>query len=90
MSGGAPKGNKNNTKTKAWEAALRRELTGNQNADKLARIAKKVVEMATDGDMKAIKEIGDRLDGKPIQAVEGSGNNGEITLKITSDDASIL
>jgi len=67
---GGQAGNKNATKNKPWQKALERELTGERNADKLAAIAVKVVDMATNGDMPAIKEIGDRLDGKPMQAVE--------------------
>ena len=35
----------------------------------LARIAEKCVQMAADGDISAIREIGDRLDGKPHQSV---------------------
>ncbi len=40
--------------------------------DKLRAVADKLVELAIAGDMQAIKEIGDRLDGKPAQAIEGS------------------
>lgn len=36
----------------------------------MTRIAEKVVQMALEGDMQAIKEIGDRMDGKPTQQVE--------------------
>jgi hypothetical protein len=36
----------------------------------MARIAETVVKMALEGDMQAIKEIGDRMDGKPSQQVE--------------------
>lgn len=35
----------------------------------IARIAVKCVEKALEGDMQAIKEIGDRLDGKPAQSL---------------------
>jgi hypothetical protein len=37
----------------------------------IARIAAKCVEKALEGDMQAIKEIGDRLDGKPAQSIIG-------------------
>jgi hypothetical protein len=36
----------------------------------LTRIAQRCVEKALEGDMQAIKEIGDRLDGKPAQAIQ--------------------
>jgi hypothetical protein len=67
---GAPKGNKNNAKGKLWSDALRLELAGNVNAKKLRKIAQKVIEMATEGDMQAIREIGDRLEGKPSQSID--------------------
>lgn len=67
----APQGNNNATKNKAWSDALRRELEGNQNADKLKKMAKKLVALATEeGNMQAFKEIGDRLEGKPMQSMD--------------------
>ena len=90
MPGGAPKGNNNATKTKAWSNALRRELAGEQNAEKLAALAKKVYQDALSGNMQAVKEIGDRLDGKPVQAVEGTGENGLITIAFSNLDEEVL
>lgn len=62
---------------KLWREALRRavlkRVEGEQNLDRLARA---VVAKAMDGDMQAAKEIGDRLDGKPAQALEHSGPEG--------------
>ena len=43
---------------------------------KLEAVANKLVDMAMDGDMAAIKEVGDRLDGRPKQATEVSGPDG--------------
>jgi len=69
----APQGNTNATKNKAWTDALRRELEGNQNADKLKRMAQKLVSLAVEeGNMQAFKEIGDRLEGKPAQAIDAT------------------
>jgi hypothetical protein len=42
----------------------------------LRRIADKLLAMAEDGDIQAMKEIGDRLDGKPKQQIEASGEGG--------------
>ena len=41
---------------------------------KLRDIAEKLVTMAQDGDMQAIKEVGDRLDGKPAQSHTHGGD----------------
>jgi hypothetical protein len=38
---------------------------------KIRLIADKLVEAALNGEVQAIKEVGDRLDGKPAQAVVG-------------------
>ena len=43
---------------------------------KLRRIAEKLVNKAVGGDMAAIKEVADRLDGKPSQIIMGSGEGG--------------
>lgn len=44
---------------------------------KLALIAEKLVEKAISGDVPAIKEIADRVDGRPAQALQVSGAEGE-------------
>jgi hypothetical protein len=49
-------------------AALRPDADGRK---KLAVIADKLVEAAMGGDVAAMREIGDRLDGKPAQALVG-------------------
>ncbi len=53
-------------------------------------MAGRLVEKALAGDVTALKEIGDRLDGKPAQAVELGGKDGEdLSFTITfvkSDD----
>ena len=51
---------------KPWALALERNAT-RENLDK---IAKKVYKMAQEGKMDCIKEIGDRLDGKAVQALQ--------------------
>jgi hypothetical protein len=49
---------------------------------KLDKIASQLVEVAIGGDVPAIKEIGDRLDGKVPQAVTGEGG-GPIAMAIS-------
>lgn len=39
----------------------------------LRAIARKLIAQAESGDMQAVKEIADRMDGKPAQSVEMSG-----------------
>ncbi len=57
--------------------AVKRQTTGGKKTKKLAMLADKLVERALEGDITAMKEIGDRLDGKPAQAVELGGRDGE-------------
>lgn len=51
-----------------WRETLRRVAA--QSPEKLRRIAEALYDKAAEGDVAAIKEIGDRLDGKAIQAIE--------------------
>lgn len=53
-------------KDKPWRDALTLAIKDGDGL-KLRRIADAVVTLAETGDMQAIKEIGDRLDGKPAQ-----------------------
>ena len=76
----APEGNKNATKNKYWSDALRKYIT--QNPNELEQAAKALFAKAKDGDVAAIKEIGDRLEGKAVQRVEGSGEDGEFITKM--------
>ena len=47
---------------------------------KIRLIADKLVEAAMNGDVQAIKEVGDRLDGKPAQAIVGDDDAPAIQL----------
>ena len=71
---GRPKGAEN--KDKPWRGAIRKavcELRAADGDDKkvkaLQLLANRLVTKGLDGDIAAIKEIGDRLDGKPMQGV---------------------
>jgi hypothetical protein len=65
----APKGNSNAKKAKVWSDAIHKHLT--QNPKDLADIAKSLVDQAKEGNIAAIEEIGDRLEGKAVQPLEG-------------------
>lgn len=75
--GGAPIGNKNATKNKVWSDAVRKAVVQNQNLDKLAAA---LLEKALSGDITALKELGDRLEGKPTQQIDQTTeHSGEVT-----------
>ena len=78
--GGAPKGNDNARKGKLFYDQLRKVLV-QEDALKLRAIATKLIEAAEDGEPWAVKEIMDRMDGKPIQAQEITGADGAEFVK---------
>lgn len=71
--GGQP-GNKNATKNRLWEESLRRALLA-EDGKKLRELADKLIEKALEGDVQALKEVGDRIDGKPTQVIAGDPDN---------------
>jgi hypothetical protein len=74
-SGGQP-GNQNAKRGADWRQAIKRALAHKSGTDYRAgldRVAKKFVEAAENGDAWAMKELGDRMDGKAPQAVDLSG-----------------
>lgn len=77
---GAPLGNQNARKrhwAEAITAAVQKEVDPATGRRKLHAICDKLIAMAEEGDIQAMKEIGDRLDGKATQALEHSGPGGE-------------
>ena len=78
---GAPLGNRNGAKeNRLWGDALKRAVAQN-DGEKLRTIADKLIALASDGDVHAIKELGDRLDGRPRQQIEAVDDEGR-TLAI--------
>ena len=63
---GRPIGSPN--REKAFNAALRVALQGDPL--RLRRIAEKLATLAENGDLAAIRELADRLDGKPAQVID--------------------
>ena len=74
MPAGAPLGNQNAVKNKPWREAVDRALKAG-DGQKLRAIADKLIDLAAAGDIQAIKELGDRLDGKAAQQVQLSGDS---------------
>src|SRR5262245_30411755 len=59
-----------------FRAAIVRALgIADNDPEKLDVIAQKLVESAKDGKLDAIREIADRLDGKPAQTLQGDEEN---------------
>lgn len=76
----APVGNSNAKKGKQWADAVRRAIRakyGKEWEESLQELAAKLVDAAGEGDFQALKEIGDRLDGKPAQALDIGNRDGE-------------
>lgn len=74
----APIGNQNAAKAKIWHAAIMRALRKRSRTDALEaleELAEKLLEKVAEGDLPALKEFGDRLDGKPAQAIIGGGDD---------------
>jgi len=84
----APLGNQNARKAKRWQDALNKALARYESEDgkirageALDKIAEGVVIDALAGDKDARAEIGNRLDGKPAQAIIG-GEDDDPPLKV--------
>lgn len=89
MPAGAPEGNKNATKNRPWAEAINRALLA-EDGKKLRALAEKLIEKALEGDVSALKEIGDRSDGKPSQQLEHTGEGGgALVVKIEASDAAL-
>ena len=76
---GAPVGNQNAARGRMWRAAIERALAKRSRVDQveaLDDLADKLLTLAYEGDLGALKELGDRLEGKPGQAIELTGADG--------------
>ncbi len=85
---GAPVGNQNAAKAKMWSAAIHRALEKRGGGDKLRALddlAEKLLAACDKADLSALKEFGDRMDGKPAQAVSLSGpDDGPMELNVNT------
>jgi hypothetical protein len=71
-------------KSKPFREAIQRalEAAGDDKAA-LQAVASALVGKAMIGDVPAIKEIADRLDGKVTQPIDGDGEGGPVQLTVT-------
>ena len=72
----ANKGNKNSSKENRIWGNIIRKLAIQEDYKRLHAMAEKLYEKAAEGDLGAIKEVGDRLDGKAISTTELTGVDG--------------
>ena len=71
---GAPLNNKNSSKNnRAWGKVVKK-LAIQEDAKRLHNVAQALFRKAEDGDISAIKELGDRIDGKAQQEITGNSD----------------
>lgn len=73
----APKNPVGSKSDKIWRDAIMRavrRVDKDVKDQRLDRLADRLVKSAMEGDVSALKEVGDRLDGKPVQGIEHSGS----------------
>lgn len=82
---GGQLGNKNSIKSnRLWAETIRRAVV-QDDAQRLRQIAEALLIKASEGDMAAIKELGDRLDGKALQENKLTGDSDQpIEIKIVT------
>jgi len=82
---GAPSGNRKPSATRCWADAIRRALARREKSGKgagLNRLAEALLDKAAEGDLVALRELGDRLDGKPAQAISAELTTPPISISI--------
>jgi hypothetical protein len=71
------KGNTYSSKNnRLWADTLRRAVI-QSDAERLRMIAEALIDKAASGDVSAIKELGDRIDGKSVATTELTGADGK-------------
>jgi hypothetical protein len=73
----APKGNQYAVKAKRWTHAIDKALAKRSKArgiEALDELAEKLLTKCDEMDLSALKELGDRLEGRPAQSVTISGD----------------
>jgi hypothetical protein len=74
------------SKNRPWRDAIARAVAkaveGKVNYTRLDELAERLVAEGLAGDTQAMKEIGDRLDGKAIQAIANDDDGAPFVVKI--------
>ena len=71
---GAPLGNQNAAKSRAFYGALSRAIA-QDDGKRLRQAAESLLNLAAEGEAWAVRELADRLDGKPTQTIAGDAEN---------------
>lgn len=85
---GAPVGNQNAAKAKIWRAAItraleRRSASRTDGIKEIDALADQLLNLVAMGDLGALKEFGDRMDGKPAQAIIGGDEDDPAIKTVT-------
>lgn len=67
MPAGAPKGNNNAAKSRRLSSVLQKRMEERKDEDNLMNV---LLDKALEGDLPAIKEVFDRIDGKAKQSID--------------------
>jgi N-methylhydantoinase B/oxoprolinase/acetone carboxylase alpha subunit len=80
---GAPLGNQNSIKSNRYFAETIKRMVKQSDGEVLRKIAQALIDKAEDGDLGAIKEFADRVDGKAMQENKMTGDeNAPIVLNV--------
>jgi hypothetical protein len=88
----APIGNQHAVKAKRWSLAIDNALAKRSKADgiqALDALAEKLLLLCDEGDISALRELGDRLEGKPAQAITGADGGPIVIIQATALDETI-
>lgn len=88
MAGGAPQGNNNAGRNKPFWRAIDRAIV-QDDGKRLRDAAEKLLDLAAQGEQWAVRELADRLDGRPAQALTDS-NGDPLTITFMLKDERVL
>jgi len=71
---GGTVGNKNSSKENRVWGKVVRKLAVQEDAKRIHKVAEALFRKAEEGDISAIKELGDRIDGKSMQEITGNSD----------------
>ena len=83
---GAPIGNKNGKKENRWWSETLRRALAQSDAQLMRKCADALIAKAAEGDVPALRELGDRIDGKAMQSLDVQGDIGLTVLLQQADD----